>query len=234
MKAESTGSKGDSAKALLPLLAARLAVFYLVIGALVFGAAGTLRYPGGWFLMGYFLLFSTTIMACFLKRDPDFIRRRLDLRERQKPQKRIILLSLPVFLALFVLPALDQRFGWTRGDWLWIGLGALLSAGGSVLVIGVFLQNRWASRTIEVNEGQKLIDRGFYAFVRHPMYLGVLFLYPGLSLLLASPWGLVTLPFLLAVLVARIRNEEEFLCRELPGYTDYRERTRWRLLPPLW
>lgn len=219
---------------LLSLVLARLLSFYVIVGGLVFGVAGGFAYPGGWFLMGYFLLFSTGVLLFFLRRDQDFIRRRMNLKERERPQKRIIALSLPVFLALFVLPPLHWRLGPPARPWLWIGFGLGLTALGTALVVGVFLQNRWASRTIEVNEGQRVVETGFYAFVRHPMYLGVLFLYPGLSLMLASPWGLAVLPLLVAILAARIVKEEDFLLRELPGYAEYRAKTRWRLLPYLW
>lgn len=221
-------------KGLLALVLVRLVVYYAVVGTLVFGAAGTFHYPGGWVLMGYFVLFSGTVLMFFIVKDPDFIRRRMNFREREKPQKWIIALSLPVFLALFLLPPLHWRLGPPARPWLWIWIGVLGTLVGTAIVVFAFLQNRWASRTIEVNVGQKVIDTGLYSFVRHPMYLGVLFLYPGLSLLLGSPWGLVTIPLLVATLVARILKEEEFLLRELPGYSDYRKKTRWRIVPFVW
>lgn len=224
----------EDRKGLIAMVAARVAIYYLVVGGLVFGVAGTLDYPGGWALMAFFVVFSLTVFAYFIRKDPGFIRKRMNFREREPAQKKLIALSLPVFLALFILPPLHWRLGPPAAPWLWMGIGAGATVVGTAVIVAAFLQNRWASRTIELQEGQKVISTGLYGVLRHPMYAGVLFLYPGLSLLLASPWGLVTVPFLVATLAVRLLKEEEFLAASLPGYAEYRKKTRWRLIPFVW
>jgi protein-S-isoprenylcysteine O-methyltransferase Ste14 len=209
-------------------------LFFSMLGATLFGAAGTFDYPGAWILLAIFLAIGLGLFSYYLRTDPDFLRKRMDYSEREKPQRLIVSLSLLPFMAVFVVPALDRRFGWTTFSWPLVYAGAVVFVSGYVLLMIVFRANRYAARTVKIQEGQKVIDSGPYALVRHPMYLSVLPIYAGIPLILQSAWGLLALPFMVAVLVARILNEEKILKAGLGGYADYMKKTRWRLLPFIW
>ncbi len=211
-----------------------IVVFYGCLFALVFGVAGTFDYPGAWILMAVFFVIAVGLFSYYLVKDPEFLRKRMDYREREKRQRAIVSLSLIPFLGVFVLPALDKRFGWTPFSWPLIIAGVavfgLSYAGLSV----VFAANRYAARTVKVQDGQKVIDTGPYAIVRHPMYALVCPIYAGISLMLQSPWGLAPLPLIVLVLVARIQNEEKVLIEGLSGYANYVKKVKWRLVPFIW
>lgn len=229
---------GSTGKAGIGRLAARSAlVLILTFGALagiLFGIAGTFDYPGAWILLASFLAIAVSLFAYYLRKDPEFLRKRMDYREREKPQRLIVGLSLLPFLGFFALPALDRRFGWTPFSWIIIASGFLLFSLSYLAVMVVFAANRYAARTIRIQEGQRVIDSGPYAIVRHPMYALVSPIYAGIVLTLQSPWGLVFIPLALAVLVARILNEEKVLRDGLPGYAEYMKKVRWRLVPLIW
>ena len=169
-----------------------------------------------------------------LTHEPDLIERRLRWREKESQQRRIIAISLIPFLLAYLLPGLDHRFGWSDvPSAVVLGADALVLLG-YLLIVLVFRENRYASRSVEVVEGQEVIVTGPYAVVRHPMYVGTLLMYLLSPVALGSYWAaLFALP-LLWVIRARIRNEEEVLLRDLPGYGAYMERVRYRLIPRLW
>lgn len=209
-------------------------VFFVILGGILFGVAGTWNYPGAWILLGLFFAIAVGLFSYYLRKDPEFIRKRMDYREREKPQRVIITLSLIPYLGFFVIPALDVRFGWTPFSWGLIAAGCAVFILGYLALMAVFAANRYAARTVKIQEGQKVIDTGPYAIVRHPMYALVTPVYSGVSLLLQSPWGLLAIPLILAVLVARILNEEKVLRDGLPGYAEYMKKVRWRILPFVW
>ncbi len=211
-----------------------IVVFYGCLFALVFGVAGTFDYPGAWILMGLFFVIAVGLFAYYLVKDPEFLRKRMDYREREKSQRAIVSLSLVPFLGVFVLPALDRRFGWTSFSLAIIIVGIALFGLSYAGLTVVFATNRYAARTVKIQDGQKVIDTGPYAIVRHPMYALVCPVYAGVSLILQSPWGLVPLPLIVLVLVARIMNEEKVLMDGLPGYGDYMKKVKWRLVPFIW
>jgi protein-S-isoprenylcysteine O-methyltransferase Ste14 len=215
-------------------LAAILVLFFLISGGVLFGAAGTFDYPGAWILLGAFFIVCATTFPYYLRKDPEFLRKRMDYSEREKPQRLIVSLSLLPFLGFFLIPALDRRFGWTPFSWITIAIGCVLFAASYLGIFRVFAANRYASRTVKIQEGQRVIDSGPYAIVRHPMYALVAPIYASVPLILQSPWGILPLPLILAILVARIRNEERVLLEGLPGYADYMKKVRWRLVPLLW
>ena len=204
------------------------------VGLLIFLPAGTLRFSQGWLLMG--VLFVPMFLAglFLMARDPDRLRRRLDAREKEMAQRSVLLLSGLMFIAAFLLAGLSFRFGWLRFPY-WVSvLGTVLFLLGYGLYALVLKENAYLIRTVKVEAGQKLVDTGLYGLVRHPMYAATLLLFLSMPLILGSLLSFLVMLAYPCLLVRRIRNEEEVLLRELPGYEAYRRRVRWRLIPFLW
>ena len=206
----------------------------LVLSLLLFLPAGTLHYPAAWRLLG--LLFVPMLIAgavLFLKK-PDLLEKRLRSKEKLKEQSMVIKLSGLMFVLGFVLAALDFRFGWLPLP-LWVSDAAsVVFLLAYLLYAEVLRENAYLSRTIEVQEGQKVIDTGLYGIVRHPMYSATILLFLSMPLVLGSLIAFVVfLPYPL-LLVRRIRSEEQLLEAELEGYTAYKERVPCRLLPFFW
>ena len=213
---------------------AKFLLGFLGMGLLLFVAAGTLAYGQGWLLMG--LLFGPMFLAglFLMVRDPDRLRRRLDAREEEPAQRRVILFSGLMFLAAFVLAGLSFRFGWLRFP-RWVSfLGAILFLLGYGLYALVLRENAYLARTVKVEQGQKLVDTGLYGLVRHPMYGATLLLFLSMPLILGSFLSLLAMLFYPVIIARRIQNEEQVLLRELPGYVEYRKKVRWRLVPGIW
>ena len=206
----------------------------LVVGLLLFLPAGTFAYWQGWLLMG--ILFIPMFIAglFMLIKSPDLLRRRLDVREEQSEQKTVILLSGLMFLAVFVVAGLNVRFGWlVLPAWVsWAAAGLFLFA--YVLYAEVLRENVWLSRTVKVQENQKVIDTGLYGIVRHPMYMVTLFLFLSMPLVLGSPFSFVISLAYLPIIAGRIRNEEVVLESGLEGYREYKKRVRYKVIPFVW
>lgn len=206
----------------------------LVVGLLLFLPAGTFAYWQGWLLMG--ILFIPMFIAglFMLIKSPDLLRRRLDVREEQSEQKTVILLSGLMFLAVFVVAGLNVRFGWmVLPAWVsWAAAGLFLFA--YVLYAEVLRENVWLSRTVKVQENQKVIDTGLYGIVRHPMYMVTLFLFLSMPLVLGSPFSFVISLAYLPIIAGRIRNEEVVLESGLEGYREYKNRVRYKVIPFVW
>lgn len=219
---------------LLKLVVPRFALGFLALGAMLFLPAGTLAYWQAWmFLIGLFI--PMIFIATYLFRhDPDLLVRRMRMREREPQQKKVIWLSWIYVLLVYTLPGLDQRFGWSQMAPAVSIAAEILVLAGYGFVFLVFRENRFASRIIEVEAGQTVIRSGPYALVRHPMYLGVTVMYIFAPLALGSYWAALPALLVLPLLVARIRNEEALLVRELPGYPAYVQETHYRLVPGLW
>lgn len=213
---------------------AKFTLGVVLIGALLFLPAGTLHYPQGWLLMG--ILFIPMFIAGFvmMAKNPNLLRSRLNAKEKQREQSLVVKLSGLMFLTGFILAGLSFRFGW----WMlprWVSiLGAVLFLISYALYAEVLRENTWLSRTIEVQEGQTVVSTGLYGIVRHPMYAVTLVLFLSMPLVLGSaPAFLVFLAYP-AIIARRIRNEEEVLTAELPGYAEYKQKVKWRLLPFIW
>jgi protein-S-isoprenylcysteine O-methyltransferase Ste14 len=219
---------------LLLVVLSRFTLAFVVMGLFFFLPAGTLNYWQAWMFM--LTLFVPLLFTLFylLKYDPKLLERRMRTREKETEQRRILNLSLIFFLAAFILPGFDQRFGWSRAPAALVICADLIVLAGYLLVIRVFRENSYASRVVEVEQNQQVISSGPYAVIRHPMYLGSLMMYLFSPLALGSYWAMFPALFLIYVLAARIRNEEEVLSRELKGYTDYIQKVRYRLLPGIW
>lgn len=209
-------------------------IIYLCLFAMFFLPAGTLDYWQAWVSMGILLIPFTLAVTWFARKRPEFIKRRMRMKEKETGQKKIVIIAYIPFVFGFLLPGFDKRFGWSQVPDVVVIIAdifVLLSYG---LILLTFKENQFASRTVEVEKGQTVISSGPYAFVRHPMYLGSIFLYTLTPLALGSFWAMIPAAMIIPVIIARIRNEEEVLVRDLKGYKQYMEKTRYRLIPGIW
>lgn len=206
----------------------------LLVGLLIFLPAGTLYYTGGWLFLG--LLFVPMLIAGFvmLFKSPEFLAKRLDAKEKQATQKGVLAFSGLMFIAGFVVAGLDHRFGWSHMPaWVTITASVLFLAA-YALYAEVMRENAYLSRTIKVEEGQKVVDTGLYGIVRHPMYMATVLLFLMMPIVLGSWYALIVFAFYPAIIIVRLKDEEELLSRELPGYTEYKQKVKYRLIPFLW
>jgi protein-S-isoprenylcysteine O-methyltransferase Ste14 len=213
-----------------------LANFFLalVVGVLLFAAAGTLHYWQAWQFLAVFFGAALAITAYLAEHDPALLRRRLaggPTAEPETGQKIIMVFASMGFLGLLLVPALDHRFGWSSVAVPAVIAGDILIAAGFAMVLSVFKENTFASARIEIAEKQQVVTTGPYALVRHPMYAGAFLYLLGMPLALGSYWGLLALIPMTAVIVWRLFDEEALLARGLPGYADYLRSVRWRLIP---
>ena len=206
----------------------------VLVGLLIFLPAGSISFWNGWLLMG--ILFIPMFIAgiVMMAKNPDLLKRRLNAKEKLGEQGLVIKLSGLMFIAGFVVAGLDFRFSWLK-----LPLGVVIAAAvvfvvAYALYAEVMRENSYLSRTIEVSEGQKVVDTGLYGIVRHPMYAVTLLLFISIPLVLGSLYALIVFlayPFIIA---KRILSEEKFLEKELDGYSDYMKKVRYRLIPFIW
>jgi protein-S-isoprenylcysteine O-methyltransferase Ste14 len=214
-----------------------LAVVVLVKGLLVFIPAGTLSYWQAWVYLSIFTGASILTTLYLIRHDPALLERRMKggpMAERQPTQKLIMLGASVGFVGLLVVPALDVRFGWSAMSPNVVLLGDALLIAGFYFIWIVYRENTFTSATIEVAKDQKVVSTGPYAVVRHPMYAGGLLYLLAMPLALGSYWGLVVFAVVLLLVLWRLFDEERFLSHNLPGYTEYQQRVRHRLVPFVW
>ena len=206
----------------------------LLVGILIFLPAGTFSYWQGWLLICILFIPMFVAGLVLMKKKPGLLRKRLNAKEEQSEQKTVVLLSGLMFLAAFITAGLNYRFKWM-----------LLPAGASYAAAAVFLaayglyaevlrENEYLSRTIEVQDGQKVIDTGLYGIVRHPMYMSTLLLFLSMPLVLGSPVSFAIMLLYVPIIARRIRNEEQVLEKGLDGYAGYKERVRYKVIPFVW
>jgi protein-S-isoprenylcysteine O-methyltransferase Ste14 len=209
----------------------------LVMAALLFIPAWTLDYWQAWAFLVVFGVSALTITLYLMRKDPKLLERRVQAgptAEKERSQKIIQSLTSIGFMAMLVVPALDHRFHWSEMSLYATVVGDVLVAIGFLLIFFVYKENTFASATIELAPEQKVISTGLYALVRHPMYMGGLFLFVGMSVSLGSWWGLFVFLLIMPALVWRLFEEEKFLARKLPGYVEYQNKVRYRLVPFIW
>lgn len=205
-----------------------------MVGLLLFLPAGTLHFAGGWLLLG--VLFVPMLLAGFVMffKSPDFLAKRLDAKEKNTAQKGVLAFSALMFIGGFVVAGLDHRFGWSQMP-RWVTVTAVvLFLLAYALYAEVMRENAYLSRTIRVEEGQKVMDTGLYAIVRHPMYMATVLLFLMIPLILGSWYTLLIFAAYPAIIIVRLRDEEALLARELPGYTQYQQKVKYRILPFIW
>lgn len=219
-------------------VAARAAATFLLgmaaTGCILFASAGTFAWPNAWIWLGTLAFLMTVALVALAVREPEALARRVEYRERDKAQRRILGAAAWYFLALFALPGLDRRFGWSEVPPAASLVADLAVAAAYALIVAVMLRNRWAGRTIKVVEGQEVVDTGPYAVVRHPMYAGASAFYLATGVALGSWWAALAGLGVPVILGVRAVAEERSLVRELPGYLAYMEKVRWRIIPGLW
>lgn len=212
----------------------KLILGLVLVGLLLFLPAGTMEYPNGWIFLGVLFVPVTIMGAVLYLKAPDLLRKRLNHKEKEKTQRGVIAFSGLMFPVSFILSALDFRFWWSEvPTWLVI-LSAFLFLAGYVMFAEVMRENAYLSRTVEVQQGQRVISTGLYGVVRHPMYLATLLMFLPIPLILGSFWGLIPMFLYPVILVIRVLNEEKVLTEGLDGYAEYKTKVRYRLVPFVW
>lgn len=206
----------------------------LLVGLLIFLPAGTLAYTYGWLLI--VLLFVPMLIAGFvmLAKSPDFLRKRLDANEKQETQKGVVAFSGLMFVAGFVVAGLDFRFGWSNVPAWVVVTASVLFLVAYALYAEVMRENAYLSRTIEVQQGQTVVDTCLYSIVRHPMYAVTNLLFLMIPLVLGSWYALIVFAFYPVIIIVRLKDEEELLTKELPGYAEYKQKVKYRMIPFVW
>jgi protein-S-isoprenylcysteine O-methyltransferase Ste14 len=210
---------------------------FLALAATLFGLAWTLDWWQAWLFLASYFACSIALSLWMMRHDPKLVERRLrggPLAEKEPTQKIIMLFTSAGFAGMFVVPALDHRFGWSHMPVSIVLAANVVMALGWFAIYLVFRENSYASATIELAADQKVISTGPYALVRHPMYAGALPMLLGMPIALGSWWGLVPFFVIVPALIWRIFDEERFLTAGLAGYAAYKQKVRYRLIPHLW
>ena len=221
-------------KGLLTQALAKFLLGAILLGILIFVPAGSLHYWQGWLLMGILFVPMFAAGLVMMAKNPDLLRKRLNAKEQETEQKAVVKLSGLLFIAAFVVAGLNWRLGWcVMPDWAaWVAAGVFLAS--YLLYAEVLRENTYLSRTIEVQENQKVIDTGLYGIVRHPMYMATTVLFLAMPLVLASPISFIIMLGYIPVIAKRIKNEEKVLEEGLEGYAEYKKKVKYRILPFIW
>lgn len=212
----------------------KLSAGIILVGLMVFLPAGSFGYWQGWLLMG--VLFVPVFIAgvVMMVKNQGLLRKRLDAREKEGEQKRVVALSGMLFIVSFVTAGLNWRYGWWMlPEWV-VWAAAAIFILSYILYAEVLRENEYLSRTIEVQKGQKVIDTGLYGMVRHPMYMATVIMFLSMPLVLGSPISFVIMIGYFPVIAKRIRNEEEVLAAGLDGYKEYQMRVKYKVIPFIW
>lgn len=212
----------------------KFAIGLILVGSLLFLPAGTFAYFGGWLFIGLLFIPMLFLGAVLLLKAPDLLKKRLNHKEKEKTQQSVVALSALLFLGGFVFAGLDHRFEWTKVPLPVVIAASIALLAGYGMYAEVMRENAYLSRTVEVQDGQKVIDTGLYGVVRHPMYLATILLFLSIPLVLGSWISLLFFAFYPVVIVVRIGNEEKVLTAELSGYAEYKNKVKYRLIPYIW
>ena len=201
------------------------------VGVLLFLPAGGFDYMNGWLFIGLLFLPMLILGVVLFIKAPKLLEKRLDAKEKERAQKGVVAVSGLLFLGGFVVAGLDYRFGWSNVP-MW---GVITAAAILLISYGLYAEvmreNAYLSRTIEVQEGQRVVDTGLYGIVRHPMYAATIWLFLSIPVVLGSLWALLCFLPYIPVIIVRIINEEKVLEKGLEGYSDYKKRVKYRLIP---
>ena len=205
-----------------------------LVGALLFLPAGSLAFFNAWLFIGLLFVPMLILGIVLLVKSPDLLKKRLDAKEKQNAQKGVVAMSALLFLAGFIVAGLDFRFGWSHMPAWAVAVASAILLISYALYCEVMRENAYLSRTIEVQNGQKVVDTGLYGIVRHPMYAVTIWLFLAIPVILGSLYALLCFLPYIPVIVVRILNEEKLLSAELDGYEEYKKRVKYRLLPLIW
>ena len=206
----------------------------LLVGLLIFLPAGDLSYKNGWLFIGLLFVPMLILGAVLLIRSPELLQKRLNAKETDRTEQGVVKAAALIFIVGFVVAGLDYRFGWSQAPRPVVLAAAVVLLVSYALYAEVMRENAYLSRTVEIQEGQKVIDTGLYGVVRHPMYAVTLWLFFSIPLVLGSFWALLCFLPYGAVIAVRIVHEEKLLEASLSGYTEYKKRVRYRLIPLIW
>ena len=206
----------------------------IITGLLLFLPAGSLQYWQAWLLMGILFVPMFCAGLVMLAKNPELLRKRLSAKEEEKEQQTVVKLSGLLFVAAFVVAGFNWRSGWcVLPDWaVWVSAGLFLLC--YLLYAEVLRENTYLSRTIEVQENQKVIDTGRYGVVRHPMYMATTVLFLAMPLVLASPFSFLIMLLYIPLIAKRIKNEEKVLEEGLEGYREYKQKVKYKVIPFVW
>ena len=209
----------------------KFSIGIILVGILIFLPAGTLTFKNGWILMGV-LFVPILIMGIVLAvKNPELLKKRLDSKEKAKEQDIVVKLGGLMFLVGFIVGGLNYRFGWFALPFTVSIIGAVLFLCGYLLYAEVMRENTYLSRTVEIQENQRVIDSGLYSVIRHPMYSATILLFFSIPLILGSLYSLLAFLIYPILIVIRINGEEKLLEKELEGYKEYKEKVKYRLIP---
>ena len=206
----------------------------IVLGLLLFFPAGSLHYWQGWLLMGILFVPMAVVGIVMMAKNPELLRKRLNAKEKEAEQKSVVAMSSMLFVTAFVLAGLNWRFcWWVLPNWMvWMAAGLFIAS--YLLYAEVMRENTYLSRTVEVQDNQKVIDTGLYGIVRHPMYMATTVMFLTMPLVLGSPISFLVMLGYIPVIAKRISNEEDVLEKGLEGYQDYKKKVRYKMIPFLW
>ena len=221
-------------KKLIMKIIIRFSFVFVMMALLFFLPARTIYFWEAWVFLALLFIPATCLLSYLTRKDPEVLEKRMKLKEKEKEQKLLMKISSLFFIGVLVIPGFDKYYGWSNMP-LWLKIiGDMMVFLGYIMFIVILLQNRYASRIIEIQDKQKVIDTGLYSVVRHPMYDAFLLLYGFAPLALGSYWMLLGNVHLIFVIVSRTLNEEKVLMKELAGYLEYMQKVSYRLIPGLW
>ena len=207
----------------------------LLVGALIFVPAGTIKFLNGWIFMGVLFVPMFIFGIYLMFKNPDLLKRRLNAKEKEGEQKTVVIaLSGLMFMAGFVIAGLNYRFGWVVLPNIVTIVASIVFVISYILYAEVLRENAFLLRTIEVEKGQKVVDTGMYGIVRHPMYIVTILLFLSIPLILGSIISFVIFLMYPFIIIKRIKNEEKVLERDLEGYIEYEKKVKYRLIPFIW
>jgi len=211
-----------------------LLLFLAFVLLFLFLPAGSFKFWEAWIYLLALLIPMTLTLIYLVKNDPDLLKRRLRLKEKEEKQKLIVRLFRLPFILGFLIPGFDYRFDWSEVPSILVVISNVMVFLGYLWVYFVFRENSYTSRIVEVEKGQKVVTTGPYSIIRHPMYLGITIMFLFTPLALGSWWALIIFAFIPVILIIRLLNEESVLMKNLPGYIDYCQKTHYRLVPFVW
>lgn len=212
----------------------KFAIGLLLVGVLLFLPAGSLGYMNGWLFIGLLFVPMLILGIVLLIKAPGLLEKRISAKEKENTQKGVVAASGLLFIAGFVVAGLDFRFGWSEMPLWCVITASVVLLISYALYAEVMRENAYLSRAVEVQENQKVVDTGLYGIVRHPMYAVTLWLFLAIPVVLGSWWSFICFVPYIAVIVIRIHNEEKVLEAGLEGYTEYKKRVKYRILPFVW
>lgn len=206
----------------------------VMVGTLLFLPAGTFNFWNAWLLMGLLFIPIFIVMICLWVKSPELLKKRLNTKEKEKEQKYVILISILLFFSAFIIAGLDFKFGWSQMPQWIIKVSSIILLISYALYIEVMRENAYLSRSVEIQENQKVIDTGLYGIIRHPMYFATILLYLAFPLVLGSWIAFAIFLIFPFVLAKRIKNEEKILEEGLEGYKEYKQKVKYKMIPFVW